>query len=281
VGRYFVQKSVLLGVTLMPSASFQVTDWLSVGAGLNAMYGYANAHIAVNNIIGPDGQMRLNDSTWGFGADVGVLIQVSEKTRFGITYLSPVRLNFKATPSFTGLGTVLGALLANPPELDLGITVPQSVMVSAYHALNEKWSLMADFGWQNWNQFHNLQIEFNSRLTTSAIQPEFRDTWHGAFGAQYRASEKWLFSAGVAFDSSAANGENRTFTLPIGQAWRFGLGVGCQLNRAVKIAAAETFAWVGDMSINRGSERSLQSRVSGTFDDAWVSFTSLSVSWSF
>ena len=281
VGRYFVQKSILLGVTLMPSASFQVTDWLSVGAGLNAMYGYANAHIAVNNIIGPDGQMRLIDSTWGFGADVGVLIQVSEKTRFGITYLSPVRLNFKATPSFTGLGTVLGALLANPPELDLGITVPQSVMVSAYHALNEKWSLMADFGWQNWNQFHNLRVEFNSRLTTTAIQPEFRDTWHGAFGAQYRASEKWLFSAGVAFDSSAANGENRTFTLPIGQAWRFGLGMGYQLNRAVKIAAAETFAWVGDMSINRGSERSLQGRVSGTFDDAWVSFTSLSVSWSF
>jgi long-chain fatty acid transport protein len=281
VGRYFVQKSTLLGVTLMPSVSFQVTDWLSIGAGLNAMYGYADTDVAVNNIVGPDGQMRLNANTWGFGADVGVLIQMSEKTRFGITYLSPVRLPFKATPTFTGLGPVLATVLANPPELDLGITVPQSVMISGYHDLNAKWAVMADFGWQNWNQFHNLQVEFSSGLTTSVIQPEFRDTWHGALGGQYRASEKWLFSGGVAFDSSAATSENRTFTLPIGQAWRFGLGVRYQLSHAINIAAGETFAWVGDMSINQGSARSLQGHVSGVFENAWVSFTSLSLSWSF
>ena len=39
VGRYYVQKSSLLGMSLMPSVSYQATDWLSVGVGLNAMYG--------------------------------------------------------------------------------------------------------------------------------------------------------------------------------------------------------------------------------------------------
>src|SRR5262249_46543990 len=149
VGRYFLQKSTLIGVTLMPAVSFQPTGWLSIGAGLNAMYGYTDAHVAVNNVVGPDGQMRLHDTTWGFGGNVGVLIQASEKTRFGITYFSPVKLDFKATPTFTGLSPVLGAVLANPPELNLGVKVPQSVIVSAYHALNEQWAVMADFGWQN------------------------------------------------------------------------------------------------------------------------------------
>src|SRR5215831_1847329 len=72
VGRYYVQKSALIGESLMPSVSFKATDWLSIGAGLNAMYGYLDSHTAVNNLIGPDGQMRLKNTTWGFGGDVGV-----------------------------------------------------------------------------------------------------------------------------------------------------------------------------------------------------------------
>jgi long-chain fatty acid transport protein len=140
---------------------------------------------------------------------------------------------------------------------------------------------MADFGWQNWNQFQNLQVEFSSGLSTSTINPKFRDTWHGAIGAQYRASGKWLLSGGVAFDTSAANSENRTFALPIGQAWRFGLGAQYQLSRTISIGAAEEFVWLGDLSVNRGTDLGLQGRVSGTYEDAWASFTALSVSFRF
>ena len=39
VGRYYVQESTLLGMTLTPAVSYRVNNWLSVGAGLNMMYG--------------------------------------------------------------------------------------------------------------------------------------------------------------------------------------------------------------------------------------------------
>jgi long-chain fatty acid transport protein len=280
VGRYYVQKSTLVGVSLMPSVSFKATDWLSIGAGLNAMYGYLDSKDAVNNLFGPDGQMTLKDHTWGFGADVGALIEASDKTRFGVTYLSPVDLNFKPTPTFTGLGPVLGAVLANPRELNLKATVPQSVMVSAYHALNEQWALMADFGWQNWRQFGYVQAGVESGGTTT-LNLKFQDTWHGALGAQYRLSEKWLFSGGAAFDSSAVTSENRTVTLPMGQTWRFGLGVQYQVSQKVNIGLAETFMWLGNMSVDQGSNLSLRGRVSGSFNDAWSSVTSLNLIWKF
>jgi long-chain fatty acid transport protein len=280
VGRYYVQKSALLGLTLMPSASFQATDWLSIGAGLNAMYGYLDSHVGVNNLIGPDGQMGLKNATWGFGANAGVLIKASDTTRFGITYLSQVDLNFKATPSFSGLGPALGAVLANPPKLNLGTTVPQSVMVSVYHDLNDKWALMADFGWQNWHQFGYVEAGIESGGTTT-LNLKFQDTWHGALGAQYHLSEKWLLSAGAAFDSSAVTSENRTVTLPMGQTWRFGLGAQYQLSKAINIGVAETFMWIGDLSVDQGSNVSLRGRVSGSFNDVWFSVTSLSLIWKF
>lgn len=280
VGRYYVQKGALLGMSILPTASFKATDWLSIGAGLNAMYGYLDTEMAVNNGIGPDGQMTLKDTTWGFGANVGVMIQASEKTRFGVTYLSPVDLDFRDKPSFTGLGPVLGRILANPRELNLGVTVPQSVMVSAYHALNDKWALMADFGWQNWSQFGYVQAGVESGGTTT-LNLKYQDTWHGALGAQYRASEKWSFSGGVAYDSSAVSGENRTVTLPMGLAWRFGLGAQCQISRAVNIGAGYTFLWAGDMPVDQGTDLSLRGRVSGSFSDAWFSIAALNLTWKF
>jgi long-chain fatty acid transport protein len=280
VGRYYVQDSALLGMTIMPSISYEVTDWLSIGAGLNAMYGYLKTDIAVNNGIGTDGQMSLKDRTWGFGANVGALIKVGEKTRLGVTYLSAVNLDFAETPTFSGLGPVMGAILANPRELDLGVSVPQSAMLSAYHALSDKWAVMADFGWQDWSEFGYVQAGVESGGTTT-LNLKYKDTWHGAVGTQYRASEKWLLSAGVAFDSSAVDSANRTVTLPMGQAWRFGLGAQYQLNQKLNVGLAGTFLWAGDMAVDQGSDASIRGLVSGSFNDAWFTFINLNMTYKF
>ena len=39
VGRYYVQEAALLGVSLLPSIAYKVTDKLSLGASVNIMYG--------------------------------------------------------------------------------------------------------------------------------------------------------------------------------------------------------------------------------------------------
>lgn len=280
VGRYYVQKSALLGMSVMPSVSYKATDWLSIGAGLNAMYGFLDTDMAVNNVVGPDGQMSLKDSTWGFGANVGVMIQATKRMRLGVTYLSPVDLDFKDTPSFTGLGPGLSAILANPRQLDLGATVPQSAMLSAYHDLNDKWALLADFGWQDWSQFGYVDAGVEGGAATT-FKLEFQDTWHGALGAQFRASEKWLLSGGAALDTSAVESKNRTVTLPMGQTWRFGLGAQYQLSRAITVGAAYTFMWAGDMSVDQGTDLSLRGRVSGAYENAWFSVAALNLTWKF
>jgi long-chain fatty acid transport protein len=197
VGRYYVQKDALLGMSFMPAASFKATDWLSLGAGLNAMYGYMDAEVAVRTGASGEGQLKVKDHTWGFGANAGVLIELCKGTRFGVTYLSPVKLDFTDTPSFSNLGTLGGAIFADPPQLNLGITVPQSVMLSAYHELSPKWAIMANVGWQNWSQFGKVDVGVDSATPQSlTANLSYQDTWHGAIGAQYRASEKWRRSAG-------------------------------------------------------------------------------------
>ena len=280
-GRYYAQKNVLLGMSLMPAVSFKATDWLSIGAGLNAMHGYLDTEVAIRTGAPGDGQLKLKDETWGFGANAGVLIEPSQGTRFGVTYLSPVKLDFKATPSFSNLGP-LGNLpvFTSPPQLNLGMTVPQSVMVSGYHELNAKWAIMADVGWQNWSQFGKVDVGVDSADPSSLTKNlQYDDTWHGAIGAQYRASEEWLLSAGFAYDTSAVSDANRTLSLPMGKAYRFGLGAQWQVSKAISLGAAYEFMWAGDMPVTQDS--AYRGRVSGSFNDSWFSFFDLNLTWKF
>ena len=280
VGRYYAQKNVLLGLSLMPAVSFKATEWLAIGAGLNAMYGYLDSELPIRTGVPDDGWLELNDETWGFGADIGLLITPRQGTRFGVTYLSPVKLDFEDRPSFSNLGGLGGAIFANPPQLDLGVTVPQSVMLSAYHELSPKWAILANVGWQNWDQFGKVDVGVDSATPTSLTKNlNYQDTWHGAIGAQYRASEKWLLSAGFAYDTSAVDDENRTLSLPMGEAYRFGLGAQWQVSKAISLGAAYEFMWAGDMPVTQDSV--YRGRVSGGFDNSWFSFFDVNLTWRF
>ena len=76
-GRYYMEKGTLLGLTLMPAASFKVNDWLSIGGGLNAMYGYLDGQVAVKRPLLSDGQMTIENHQWGFGGNAGIMISAA------------------------------------------------------------------------------------------------------------------------------------------------------------------------------------------------------------
>jgi long-chain fatty acid transport protein len=289
VGRYYVQKSTLIGMTLTPAVSYRVNNWLSVGAGLNMMYGYLDTQVAINNIgsARPDGQLKYSDQEWGYGGNFGILVEPKPGTRFGLTYLTEVKLDFAAVPEFSGLGPVLEAVLRNrgltTNNLDMSMTVPQMVMFSAYHEFNKQWAIMANVGWQNWSRFGQVDIGINSSNPTSlTVNNDYNDTWHVALGAQYRPAIEtpWTFTAGVAYDSSAVDDDKRSVVLPMGEAWRFALGAQYAFNANLTLGAAYEFLWSGDMSVNQ--ERGpLAGRVSGDYSSTSFSFFALNLKWTY
>jgi len=289
VGRYYVQKSTLIGLTLTPAVSYRVNNWLSVGAGLNMMYGYVDSEIAINNAgeARPDGQLKYDDNRWGYGANLGILVEPMPGTRFGLTYLSEVKLDFSAVPQFSGLGPVLEASLRSrgltTNNLDLSMTVPQMVMLSAYHEFNRQWAIMGNVGWQNWSRFGQVDVGINSsNPTTLTVNNDYNDTWHVALGAQYRPAIEtpWTFSAGVAYDSSAVEDDKRSVVVPMGEAWRFALGAQYAFNANLTVGAAYEFLWSGDMSVNQ-NRGPLAGRVAGDYSNTSFNFFALNLSWKY
>ena len=287
VGRYYLQKGILLGFSIMPTVAYKLTDWLSVGAGLNAMYGYLDTEVAVNNVLNslPDGQIKLKDEAWGFGGNVGVLVEPWKGTRFGLTWLSQLKLDFKDTPQFSNLGPGLTAVLNNAgllsSAIDLGMTLPNRIMFGAFHQLNDQWALMGDVGWEQWSQFGKVEVSIDSANPTSLTKTvNYKDTWHVAVGAQYRPVEPWVVSAGFAYDSSMMDDQERSVATPVGQAFRFGIGAQYAIHQNLKLGLDYTFLWGGNLSVDQ-SRGPLAGRVAGEFKNGYINFVALNLRWVF
>ncbi len=290
VGRYYALNNTLLGLSIMPALSYRLNEQLSIGVAANVMVGYLNYSAAINNrdtILNPnapDGQMAMNDTTVGAGGNVGLLYEPKKGTRFGVTYYSQVKLNFGAVPTFTGLSGPLGTALQNgghlTNELDLGVTVPQSVMVSSYHEFTERWAMMLDFGWQNWNQFGKVEIGLTGSpaalSTTTSL--DYQDTYHVAVGNRYRINQSWLINSGFAWDSSMIKGQNYTVSLPVGQAFRFGLGAEWQATPTLNVAFSYELAYGGDLPVNQ-NRGPLAGAVVGQFPSTYINFFQASFIW--
>ena len=287
VGRYYVQEIKLQALGIQPAVAYQVTDWLSLGAGVVALYGVLDEKVAVNN-IGPnqgDGKLKIEDDDWTYQVNLGVLVAPRQGTRFGLTYLSEGDLKFKDEPDFSNLGPGLEAALQAKGLLDgeikIDFTLPQALMLSAYHELNDRWAIMSNLGWQDWSEFGEVGVTVASEDTSSlTVDRNYKDTWHAAVGAHYRVAAPWLLTAGIAYDSSMMDDDDRTPDLPLGEQWRFGLGARYDWSEKLALGLGYTLLWGGDldMDVNRGP---LAGRVSGTYENASMNFINFYLNWKF
>jgi long-chain fatty acid transport protein len=185
------------------------------------------------------------------------MIEPKEGTRFGITYRSKVDLEYKDKPNLKNVGPLLQAALnitgLAGSKVKLDMELPQAVMASAYHEFTDKLSIMGNVGWQNWSSFGNIDVTIDSDTSTSATQDlGYDDTWHFAFGVQYRIAGPWLLSTGFAYDTSPADSaQKRTPALPLDRQIRMGAGVQYELNKDVTLGAAYEYLDLGDAKIDR------------------------------
>lgn len=286
LGRYYVKQTALVGITFAPVASYRVNDYVSIGGGPNVMLAYLNYEANINNFLPPgagDGGVHASDTAVGVGGQFGVLVEPKKGTRVGVTYYSPIKLNFATTPTFSNLGFIGGALQNNGllnANVELGMTVPQRVILSGYHELSDALAVMGNFGWDNWSQFGKVDVNVTGQLASPSLTTavDYNDTYHVAVGTQYRLNPEWLINSGLAYDSSMVSAANRTLALPVGATYKWGLGANWLKSPNVKLGFSYQVSYMGDLSVNQ-NRGPLAGQVSGAYKDAMMHFFAFTVNW--
>jgi long-chain fatty acid transport protein len=223
-----------MAMTIQPSLAYRIDDRWSLGVGMTANYGLLKLERVA--LVG-GGSPDEKDTDWEFGGRIGVMYEPSKATRLGLVWTSKVEYDFSINATVAGI--LPGRTHSFPVKAS--VNAPQQVMGSAYHALNDRWALTGNLGWQDWSQFSQNTVETNAGTSTSSLR--LQDTWHAALGAQYRYSEKTRVNAGIAYDNSFYKDQDRTvFALPNGDTWRIGAGVQYTLSPKSELGLAAEYA---------------------------------------
>jgi long-chain fatty acid transport protein len=284
-GRYYVTQESIITGKVNPNIAYMVNDWLSVGAGFSFSIARLMFQSKVNNALPhtPDGGLAIESWDEAFTGNVGVLLRPIKKLRVGLTYQSPTDYKFGFRPHVTNLGPHLTALRQKIGGIKFNIPmeVPQQVMLSGLYEVTSRWSLMGNVGWQNWSAFSEFPVGLSSvKQKTIDVNLHFSDTCQVAIGQQLRLGEKWLWSAGFAYDSSPVSKANRVPVLPLDRQLRYGTGLEYEINRDMTAGVAWEFmdAGPGPFSANRGP---LAGTLQGHYSTNYLNFVGVNLIWKF
>ena len=163
----------------------------------------------------------------------------------------------------------------------MGLYIPNMIMSSVYQVVNPEWAVMANVGWQQWSKFGEPSIAIvNNGATSVTVNANYNDTWHFAGGAEYKPLKAWTFTAGMAYDTSAQDNDNRSVALPMGATWRFGLGTLWQVRQDLRLGWAYQYALTPNMKVdqNRGPRAG---ELSGEFSSFSVSTLAFNLAYQF
>lgn len=202
-GRAQAIKSKIDTINLNPSLAYQVSESLSLGAGVN----YQQIRGELTSFAGAAGTARITgkDTAWGY--NLGAMYNVSPSTRLGVAYRSAISYNLSGDATFSA------APAGNTP-VTLAIKMPDSMSFSAFHQLGDRWDVMADATWTGWSKLKELRVLRANGTTLTATPENWKDTWRVAAGASYHYSEQWMARTGVAFDQSPVSDTYRTVRIP-------------------------------------------------------------------
>ncbi|MCF8578860.1 outer membrane protein transport protein [Enterobacter ludwigii] len=265
-GERLIKKSTMVAMTLSPSLAWKLSDRVSVGGSVNLNYGFLSL---TRTVDGDDHDDKDHD--WAMSYRLGLLMQLTEQTRAGITWNSKAEYDFNVNGK---------ARFPNLPNVEYNLPIsaqvraPQQLMLSLVHDINTQWSVMGDLGWQDWSQFGAPQVTVSGNTLDKTNR--MKDTWHTALGVQYRPTPQWRLNAGVAFDSSPyRNQSDVAMTLPTGDEWRFGTGAQYQLTPASNIGFAVEYLHM------QSSKVQSPGLLSGDYNHPYLWFTSVNYSYQF
>ena len=267
-GKNLVKDATLMAATIQPTIAYRLNDKWSIGAGLGINVGYFS--LTRDRLITKGGgEVTEDDADVAPSGKVGVLFELSERTRFGLTYSSKVDYSF----DINATGTLPNGFSWTLP-VDTSLSAPQQLMFSAVQVLNDKWSLLGEVGWQDWSTLSQAEVTINNETQSSSLK--LQDTWHAAVGTQYQLTGDTRLNFGVAYDSSMYQNDNDTsFLLPAGSAWRFGTGVQHKLNENSSLGMAFEYVTSGDLSTTTPTV------LAGSYDNPQMYFISANYSYHF
>ncbi|OOE70364.1 porin [Salinivibrio kushneri] len=257
--------TALVTMNFNPNIAYKLNDQWSIGAGISAIYadaelnrfagagaidfdgpGPGSATLSSFNITDPKTRIaHLKGDGWGFGWNLGVLWEMDEDNRFGLSYRSQTDITLEG--DYEGLSTY-GT--GTPGQFDkvsgeLELNLPEVIEFSGFHQLNQQTAVHYSAMYVGWDSFQELKAtgeqcnDLVNNVDNQCLQKDenWDNSWRYALGATYTMDDHWAFRAGYAYDESPVDAEDRTLSIPDSDRHWWSLGTTYTANENLSVDA--------------------------------------------
>ena len=190
-----------------------------------------------------------------------LFIEPTDWLRFGLIFQDELELDLE--------GSIQGAAVSGT-SLDLDLPLAQRLTMSLNVEATDELTLLFTFGWEDWSTLDaiNLSTESNGAV----LDRNWEDTYHFAIGGTYRIDSEWVLQAGIGYDTSPVDADDRTADLPIDRQVRYAFGLTRTLPSGLEVSGSLVYADYGDAEIDAlGFE--------GDYSSNDLLFASMSFNW--
>ncbi|HHG4523248.1 TPA: outer membrane protein transport protein [Pseudomonas aeruginosa] len=230
---------------------------------------------ATNGLLGSNGDTKINikgDDT-AIGYNVGVMVDLTDDTTWGLTYHSKVKYHLGGNTEVKNAPGALG--LNGKYDAKLDITLPESVDTSITHKFDDKWTGYLGAVWTRWSRLEKIEVR-NSGVpalgqalgfNTIGEDLNWRDTWSFSVGTSYQATPEWVLRTGFAYEPSPTSNEDRNVRIPVGDRKVFTVGAGWSPNQDLTVDVAYAYLWETTAGVNQEGS-ALQPAYSAKYDNS-------------
>ncbi|HSH44577.1 MAG TPA: outer membrane protein transport protein, partial [Longimicrobiales bacterium] len=241
-GRFISRDTELQGLFLQPTVAWRAAPELSIGFGLDIVFGglelnrsldgpLENAQLMALGIpLGTDiARGKLSGSGVGLGGHLGIYYEPSDRFAVGARYMHSVRLDLEGDAEFDQVATGRTVIIPDPetgeptpvpldalvaPQFGPGaplsdqdvsaeLTLPAQAVLGIRIGVTPDLDLSADYQWTGWSSFDRIVAEFEF-APDLPLELEYEDTHGIRVGTEYRATRALDLRAGFVYNTAAS-----------------------------------------------------------------------------
>lgn len=247
-GRYLATTSEVSTTNINPVLAYRVNSNLSVAAGLDALYLDAELSRQLNStLVGtmlnpptglgilPDISQKFTGDGWGFGYNLGVLLNLTDTLDFGATFRSQIDIDVDGELQFSipSGATILDPFLNNTGG-DAEISLPRQATFGLAWAASDTLTLEVGARWEDWSSTGQLLITLDQPVlgqTADSTPRDWNDTWAYNIGGEYLLNDRVSLMAGYLYSDNPVPDHTFDPSIPDSDAHLFTIGTGLTFDK--------------------------------------------------
>ncbi len=247
VARYLAGDWSIGSFTLQPAVSYRINDAWSVGAGVGVNYTVYSWEAAVFNGIGEaDGEVEVEPDDINLNYILSAHWAPNGRTRLGLSWRSEYEPNMEDTPEYRNVDPGR----QSEGDLELNVTLPQSVLGGISHRFDNSHWLSLDLLWIEASKFNieSAVVDEGGRITVNPYNLD--DTWVASLGWGMGLNARWSVGLGVLYVDDPVDEDNRNILLRLDSLWGLGASLEYRRDSGMTVGANMTWMDAGDAPVS-------------------------------